>query len=161
MSGPATSRCPPGGASGAPLRHRGWRAGVTVPLVTAAGMGAVALLVPLALGHDPWRLLAEVWRFDRRGDSVVAIVDRAVPLYLSGLAVALGLEMGLINLGVEGQYRLAALVAAAAGAAVRLPPVLHVGFILVVAVGAGALWSGIAALLRVERGVHEVLSTLM
>ena len=134
---------------------------VIVPLTTAAGMAAVTLLVALAAGHDPFPLLADVWRFDRQADSVVAIVDRAVPLYLSGLAVALGLEMGLFNLGVEGQYRLAALLAAAAGAAVRFTPVLHVGLILVVAAGVGALWSGIAAVLRVRRGVHEVLSTLM
>jgi len=89
------------------------------------------------------------------------VVNRAVPLYLSGLAVAFALEMGLFNLGVEGQYRLAALLAAAVGAAVRLPPVLEVGLILAVAVAAGAVWSGVAAVLRVERGVHEVLSTLM
>ena len=43
----------------------------------------------------------------------------------------------------------------------RLPPVLEVGLILAVAVAAGAVWSGVAAMLRVERGVHEVLSTLM
>jgi general nucleoside transport system permease protein len=136
----------------------GW---VVVPLVTAAGLAAVALLVLVVTGHDPGRILGEVWRFDRRSDSVVAIVDRAVPLYLSGLAVALGLEMGLFNLGVEGQYRLAALVASAVGAAVRFPAVLHVGLVLVVAGAVGALWSGIAAVLRVRRGVHEVLSTLM
>jgi ABC-type uncharacterized transport system permease subunit len=33
--------------------------------------------------------------------------------------------------------------------------------VLVVAAGVGAMWCGIAAVLRVRRGVHEVLSTLM
>lgn len=134
---------------------------VGAPLVVAGGLAAVAVVVPLATGHDPVALAGEVWRFNRRLDSLIAVVDRAVPLYLSGLAVAIALEMRLFNLGVEGQYRLAALLAAAVGAAVRLPPVLHVGFVLAVAVAVGGLWSGVAGVLRVRRGVHEVLSTLM
>ena len=134
---------------------------LAAPLLVAAGLAAVALVVPLAAGHDPIALLGEVWRYTRRTDSAISIVDRAIPLYLSGLAFALALQMGLVNLGVEGQYRLAALLAAAAGAEVRLPAVLHVGLILVVAIAIGAAWSGVAAVLRVRRGVHEVLSTLM
>jgi ABC-type uncharacterized transport system permease subunit len=134
---------------------------LAAPLVVAAGIAAVALLVPLLTGHDPFDLLTDVWRFNRRLDSAIAIVNRAVPLYLSGLAIGIGLEMGLFNLGVEGQYRLAALLAAAVGAAVHLPPLLHVALILAVAVVTGAAWSGVAAVLRVRRGVHEVLSTLM
>jgi len=141
--------------------RRGRWSWVVGPLVVAAGVAMVFVLVPAATGHDPLGLLGDVWRFDRRLDSLISIVDRAVPLYLSGLALAIGLEMGLVNLGVEGQYRLAALLAAAAGAAVRLPPILHVAFVLGVAVVVGGVWSGVAAVLRVRRGVHEVLSTLM
>ena len=142
---------------------RGWapRSLLVAPLVVIGGLAAVAVVLPLATGHDPVALAGEVWRFNRRPDSLIAVVNRSVPLYLSGLAVAFALEMGLFNLGVEGQYRLAALLAAAVGAAVRLPPVLEVGLVLAVAVAAGAVWSGVAAVLRVERGVHEVLSTLM
>ena len=43
-----------------------------------------------------------------------------------GLAVAIGFKMGLFNIGVDGQYRMAALLAAAAGAAVTFPALLHV-----------------------------------
>jgi ABC-type uncharacterized transport system permease subunit len=134
---------------------------LAAPLVVFVGVVAVALIIPLATGHNPFEIFADVWRFNRRLDSAIAIVNRAVPLYLSGLAVAIGLEMGLVNLGVEGQYRLAALLAAAVGAAIHLPPVLHVALILGVAMAAGAAWSGVAAVLRVRRNVHEVLSTLM
>ena len=51
-------------------------------------------------------------------DAVVDIINRAGPYYVMGLAVALGFKMGLFNIGADGQYRLAALLAAAAGAAV-------------------------------------------
>ena len=49
------------------------------------------------------------------------IINRAIPLFLAGLAVAIAFRMGLFNIGVEGQYRLATIMAAAAGAAVSLP----------------------------------------
>jgi simple sugar transport system permease protein len=61
-----------------------------------------------------------------------------VPLYLAGVAVAIGFRMALFNIGVEGQYSLAALLARSAGAAVQLPMALHLGFILLVAVAVGA-----------------------
>ena len=65
--------------------------------------------------------------------ALVVIVNRAVPLFLAGLAVAVAFRMGLFNIGVEGQYRLATIIAAAAGAAVSLPGPVHVVFIIVVA----------------------------
>ena len=54
------------------------------------------------------------------------------------MAVAIGFKMNLFNIGVEGQYRLAALVAAAVGAAVTLPAPLHLLVILLVAHGSSA-----------------------
>ena len=133
------------------LGRRAGPARLALPFaVVAGGLTAVAVLVPLVTGHNPLELSADVWRFNSRLDSAMVIVNRAVPLYLSGLAVAIGLEMGLFNLGVEGQYRLAALLAAAVGAAVHLPPVLHVALILAVAMATGAAWSSVAAVLRVR-----------
>jgi simple sugar transport system permease protein len=69
--------------------------------------------------------------------------------------------MGLFNIGVEGQYRMAAIIAAALGAAVTLPAPLHVAFIIIVAMVVGAAFSSIAGILKVTRNVNEVLSTLM
>ena len=43
------------------------------------------------------------------------IINNASVLYLSGLAVAIGFRMNLFNIGVDGQYRIAAFFAAAVG----------------------------------------------
>ena len=70
--------------------------------------------------------------------------------------------MGLFNIGVEGQYRLATIIAAAAGAAVALPGPLHIA-----AdhrrrdAWSAAIWAGIVAVLKVTRGVSEVISSIM
>ncbi len=91
----------------------------------------------------------------------VVIINRAIPLFLAGLAVAVAFRMGLFNIGVEGQYRLATIVAAAAGAAVSLPAPLHVVLIIVIAMLVAALWAGLVAVLKVTRGVSEVISSIM
>ena len=121
----------------------------------------ISLLVLIVSGNHP----GDVWTivhtkgFTLR--TLILTLNRAAPYYLSGVAVAIGFKMNLFNIGVEGQYRLAALVAAAAGAAVNIPGPLHVVFILVVAMGVGCLWASIAAILRVTRGVSEVIATIM
>ena len=93
--------------------------------------------------------------------AMVVVINRAIPLFLAGLAVAIAFRMGLFNIGVEGQYRLATIMAAAAGAAVSLPAPLHIVLIFVVAMLVGAFWAGIVAVLKVTRGVSEVISSIM
>ena len=52
---------------------------------------------------------------------MIDILNRATPLFISGIAAAIGFRMNLFNIGVEGQYLLAALVAAEVGGVVHLP----------------------------------------
>jgi len=93
--------------------------------------------------------------------AVVVIINRAIPLFIAGLAVAIAFRMGLFNIGVEGQYRLATIMAAAAGAAVNLPAPLHIAMIIVIAMAVAAAWAAIVAVLKVTRGVSEVISSIM
>lgn len=122
---------------------------------------AVSSIVLIIIGENPLSAFRSMVSYGTQRNSLASMVNRAVPLYVAGLAVAVGFKMNLFNIGVEGQYRLAALLAAAAGAAVTLPAPLHVAFIILVAMAVGALWAGIAGVLRVKRGVHEVVSTIM
>ena len=125
----------------------------------------VALLISsialLASGSDPLEVYRTMLESGTETRSLLITVNNAVPLYLAGVAVAIGFRTALFNIGVEGQYQLAALLAAAVGAAVDLPPVLHVGLVLLVAVSVGAAWAGVAGVLKTTRGVSEVISTIM
>ena len=87
---------------------------------------------------------------------------RAVPLILAGLAVALAFRAGILNIGAEGQL----LAGAAAAAAVGIPlgdrvGILALPVVLVTGMIAGAIWAGVASLLRSRFGVLEVISTIM
>jgi simple sugar transport system permease protein len=122
---------------------------------------AISAIILLITGKDPVKAFSTL--FGAAGESRVlqGMANRATPLMISAAAVAIGFKMNLFNIGVEGQMRVALLTTAVVGAAVDLPPVLHVLFCLVVAMTAGALWAGIAGWLKVKRNVNEVISTIM
>jgi simple sugar transport system permease protein len=134
---------------------------IAAPLSAAIISLLVASIALLLSGNNPLDAFEAMWTYVDSKSSVVAILNRAAPYYVSGLAAAIGFKMGLFNIGVDGQYRLAALFAASAGAAVALPAVIHVTFIILVAVAVGALYAGLAGVLKVKRGVNEVISTIM
>ena len=127
-------------------------------LVVAVALTSVVLLIS---GHDPVTAFHEMASYGGSDASMVQILNKASGYYLSALAVAIGFRMNLFNIGVDGQYQLAVMVAAVVGAAVHLPAVLHVTLIVAVAVVVGAAWAGVAGLLKVTRGVSEVISTIM
>ncbi len=128
---------------------------------------AISSIVLVISGHNPFDAFGKMLSYavqQREGEgfrNAVNIVNRAIPLYLSAVAVAIGFRMNLFNIGVEGQYRLAGLMAAYVGGNVALPAVLHLPLILFVAMVVGAAWAGIAGVLKVQRGVSEVISTIM
>ena len=142
------------------MRHRIFYA-LAAPVIA----GVLALLVSsialLISGYSPIETFQTMWQYLDSADSVVAIINRAVPYYIAGVAVAIGFKMGLFNIGADGQYRLAAVIAAAAGAAVSLPAPIHVLFIIAIAVAVGGAWAAVAGVLKVTRGVNEVVSTIM
>jgi general nucleoside transport system permease protein len=134
-------------------------------LAFALLVSSLALILIDQAPLDAFKAMLEYGLYDAKDglqtDSLISMANRAAPLYLSGLAVAIGFKMNLFNIGVEGQYRLAALIAASVGGAVALPAPLHVTLIIVTAMAVGAFWAGIAGVLKVTRGVHEVISTIM
>ncbi|GAA2229130.1 ABC transporter permease [Herbiconiux moechotypicola] len=86
---------------------------------------------------------------------------QAIPLLISGLAVAVAFHTGLFNIGVEGQLVMGGLAAGIVGATVDLPGPLLLLACLAAGVAGGALWALIPALLKAFRGVHEVVTTIM
>ncbi len=129
-----------------------------IALVIAFGIAALALLL---VDIDPLAAYREMWVFGTTVESLIITVNNALPLFVSALAVAIGFKMGLFNIGVEGTYLIAALFAAYVGAQFSITPVLHVAAILLVAMVVGAFWAWIPAVLKVKRGVSEVISTIM
>ncbi len=134
------------------------------PLAAIGIAVAVLGLLLLLLGANPLRALAALVS-GAFGDRLALenTILRMCPLLLVGLGVALAFRCGVWNIGGEGQLYLGALAATAL--ATRVAPETPAWVLIPLSVGggalAGALWGGIAAALRVGRGVSEVLSTIL
>ena len=139
------------------------RIGLALAAPTAAVLFAtIASSIFLVIaGSNPFTAYGDMFEYGSRLEIQVDILNRATPLYISGVAAAIGFRMNLFNIGVEGQYRLAAIVAAYVGASVSLPAFFHIALILIVAMLVGGAYAGVAGVLKVSRGVNEVISTIM
>ena len=135
--------------------------GLAAPALAFVFAIIVTWILLIATGHSPVETFRSMWNYGIKPDSLTLTVNLAVTYYLSAIAVAIGFRMNLFNIGVDGQYRLAALIAAAVGGVLHLPAILDVALIIVVAMVVGALWGSLAAVFKTRRGVSEVISTIM
>jgi ABC-type uncharacterized transport system permease subunit len=85
----------------------------------------------------------------------------ATPLILAGLAVAVGFQAGLFNIGVNGQMMIGGMAALWVGFTLDLPAIVLLPLALVAAIVGGAFWAGIAGFLKAKTGAHEVITTIM
>jgi ABC-type uncharacterized transport system permease subunit len=85
----------------------------------------------------------------------------AAPMLLVAIGTIVSAKAGLINIGQEGQLFVGAAFATYFGLVIGGPGPLNVVVILVFGAIGGALWAGVAALLKYWRNVPEVLSTLL
>jgi len=126
--------------------------------VIGIAIGAVIMLV---YGYDP--VAAYISLFRGSFGSIYSWAEslaNATPLILTALTFAVAMRGGLFNIGAEGQLYIGAL-AAVAVSLIHLPYPLHVVVALLAAMLAGMIWSLPVAFLKLGRGVHEVISTIM
>ncbi|MFJ7910300.1 ABC transporter permease [Kitasatospora sp. NPDC096204] len=141
--------------------------GERIVLALAAPVLAVLLSVVICSvllatsGKNPFDAWDVMVTYATKADGQVNILNRSTTYYLAAAAAAFGFRMNLFNIGVEGQYKVAALFAAFVGAQLDLPAFLQIPLLLITAMLVGGLYASIAGLLKVYRGVSEVISTIM
>ena len=151
--------------------------GIVVPVMTALIAFVIAGLVVMITGHNPLTTYKAIfngtglnWLFpwvsgSERQTAALNLQQTLIattPLILVGLAVAFAFRAGLFNIGGQGQYLVGSIFAVWFGSKFSgMPHVLHVLLVLVLACLGGALWAGIAGLLKATTGANEVISTIM
>jgi general nucleoside transport system permease protein len=158
--------------------------GIITPLLTAALAFVLGGLVVLFVtGKSPlgtyeaifdgsglnWLLPWESCSARHPGDEICPAalsfqqtLIQMTPLILTGLAVAFAFRCGLFNIGGQGQYIVGTVTAVQMGIWFEsLPTFPHVVLAVGAAALAGALWAGIAGLLKATVGAHEVITTIM
>ncbi|MCA1983555.1 ABC transporter permease [Nocardioides nematodiphilus] len=88
-------------------------------------------------------------------------LTNATPLIAGGLAVGVAFRAGLFNIGGQGQIIIGAVFAGFVGFHWHLPAGIHLVAAVVAGLIGGALWGGLAGLLKARTGAHEVITTIM
>jgi ABC-type uncharacterized transport system permease subunit len=155
----------PAPAEGIPQRSWFFDTGSAVGrFALALGVAAVVFsLFMLVKGVNPITAYVEMITSTFQSPQQIGeIFIRATPIMLAGLAVAIPARAGLINVGGEGQLIVGGV--AAAGVALNTPG-MSAGAVIVLmilaAAVAGAVWAGIAALLRMWVNINEAVTTLL
>jgi len=159
------------------LRQRA--GGIIPPIITAIFAFFMGGIVIAASGHNPIDAYVGIlqgaglnWFWDSFGNTdtidlttfnLTQTLLRMTTFVFTGLAVAFAFRCGLFNIGGQGQYTMGVVVAVWVGAywGNTLPNGLHVLIGIVLAALAGAIWAGIAGLLKATVGAHEVITTIM
>ncbi len=151
--------------------------GIITPVITTIFAFFIGGIVVAATGHNPISTYKGIfdgtglnWFFPWvSGDERVAAEFNlqqtllvTTPLILTGLAVAFAFRCGMFNIGGQGQYAMGAITAVWVGTTWgSLPGIPHAILAIVLAMLAGALWAGIAGILKATVGAHEVITTIM
>ncbi|MDR0249653.1 MAG: ABC transporter permease [Oscillospiraceae bacterium] len=132
-----------------------------------SGFVAGALLM-LIIGKNPIVGYAALFRGAVKNPAVSlsavgqTLIMSAI-LCLSGLSLAFAGKVGLFNIGAAGQMLIGGF--AASVAVYRLPTdcpkALTIAVILVVGAFGGAVWAGVAGVLKARFGINEVVATIM
>jgi len=134
---------------------------IALPVLCALAVGGIVLL---ALGKDPlayYGYVVERGLF--RAIGLEATITRMAPLLLIAAGLIVAFRAGIWNLGVDGQFLLAAVSTAALAPALvdGLPGWMMILACFLVAALVAALWTVIPAFLKARHGVNEIITTLM
>jgi len=136
---------------------------IATPVLAIAFGMLISSIIILAIGRNPLEVFGIMVRFSlTRTDSLFSILFKSTPLIFAGLAVAMSFRVNLFNIGVEGQYYIGAFCAAFVGFTLRgLPAAIHLPLALLAAMAGGMLWALLPIALKIRRGAHEVITTIM
>jgi general nucleoside transport system permease protein len=116
--------------------------------------GSYSIHLPFTTTH--------VWFWWNTASNLQQTLLITTPIICTALALAFAFRCGLFNIGGQGQYLVGSYFAVWIGTSfVHLDPFLHVVFCLVAGSLAGAMYAGIAGILKATVGAHEVITTIM
>jgi general nucleoside transport system permease protein len=151
--------------------------GILVPVAATILAFLIGGLVVLVTGHNPLTAYKAIfegtglnWFFpwvtgetrEAAANDLQQTLILMTPLILTGLAVAFAFRCGLFNIGGQGQYWMGFFAALYIGTNLEgTPRPLHILICIVASLVAGAIWGGIAGVLKATVGAHEVITTIM
>ncbi|MEZ5232240.1 MAG: hypothetical protein R2749_05975 [Acidimicrobiales bacterium] len=133
-----------------------------LPLLAVVVAFLIGAVVVLADGKSPAKAAEAVWRgalADRA--AIGAMLEKATPLILTGLAVIVGMKAGLFNIGAQGQLLLGSIMSAWVATGSPACPRWSTCCLFCCSRRLRRHPRFVVGVLKAYRGVHEVIATIM
>ena len=137
---------------------------LAIPLLALVISAVLFSIFLIAIGKSPLDFYGLIYQGGfGTAFSIQNTLQRAAPLILTALAVAIPARIGLIMIGGEGALVLGGFAAAAVAVPMigKVSPILTLPLMAIVAIIVGGAWVGFAGFLRHARGVNETISSLL
>jgi ABC-type uncharacterized transport system permease subunit len=134
-----------------------------MPLFAVVLALLIGALMIAAMGASPVDAYKALWAgaFGTKNTFADTLI-KATPLLLVGLGTCIAFRGGVVNIGGEGQMIIGGLAAVAVGLEYKnSDPAIYIAVCLGASFLAGAVWGGIAGVLKAYFNVNEILSTIM
>ncbi len=137
-----------------------------MPLLILLSSFLANTIVIFFCGYNPFQAYLAALKVVLGSPSYIGVtLVKSTPFLMTGLSVAIAFRCGIWNIGAEGQFLVGALAATWFGTklAAYLPHTAWIGIPLGIgfSIVGGGMCGVIAAVLKITRGVNEVISTIM
>lgn len=134
-----------------------------VPIIAVLSALILMAILILSAGSDPWVAYQGLFSgmFGNNYDTANTL-NRAAPLMLMGLGVAVAYRGGLFNIGGEGQIAMGGLFASVVGIYVTgIPPIIHIPLCILAGFIGGAVWAILPGYFYAKHGINLIITTVM
>jgi simple sugar transport system permease protein len=151
-------------AAGEPGRLSRWLMAAALALIPVGLALLVTAGILVVLGVDPVAFYSDIITAGiARESGRFDVITRMAPILLVGCGLIFAFRTSLWNLGMDGQYLLAAAFVAGLGPTIMAALPVVVGWLVlsVLAMAVGAAWTLVPSLLKARYGTNEIVTTLM
>lgn len=140
---------------------KGIKSSLSAVLTIVIALAVGAILISLS-GTNPLDAYTELLKgafsnTHRLSETLV----KTMPLLIMALGISIAFKNLIWNIGADGQFTMGAILSLAVGIYLHLPAWLLFPLSIIAGIIGGALWSGLAGLLKAKFNANEVITTLM
>lgn len=133
-----------------------------VPVISVILAFVIGGIIILALGKNPFEAYGFLFSGALGTSSKIAqTLEVASPLIFTGLAAAFAYKCGMFNLGGEGQFIMGSVVSIYVSTQSGITGIPAILISLICGALAGGVWGALPGILKITRGLNEMIVSIM
>ena len=133
-----------------------------VPVLSVVLAFLIGAIIMVAMGANPVKALTSLFRGAFGTTAAIGTtLNKATPLIFTALCACFAYKCGVFNLGGEGQFLFGATMAFVVVHCLHLTGIVGILVAILVGAIAGGIWGMIPGVLKITRGLNEMIISIM